>query len=285
VNDSHVGGRQEPRVAVVKIGGELLDDAHAKDLAILSRDARTLLDEGHEIVFVHGGGPQTTALQRALGQEPKIVAGRRITDAEALDVIKMVVGGKLNIDFCSVLRAAGINALGLNGVSGGAITATKRPPRVIAGGGPDPIDFGHVGDVTGVNHALLTLLLGHGYTPVLACIGGDEGGRAYNINADVVASGVAAGLSADRLLLITGTAGVLRDVNDPATRIATITAREARRAIEDGVVSGGMIPKLEESLDALRRGVREVHILGCLCDGDLCRAFEQPGIVGTTVVP
>lgn len=269
---------------VVKVGGELLDREHERELSAIAADVRSLIAEGHRVVFVHGGGPQTTAFQRALGQEPRIVSGRRVTDEHALDAIKMVVGGKLNIELCSALRAAGIAAVGLNGVSGGAITCTRRPPRVLAGAGPEPIDLGFVGDVTGVNGALLSLLLDHGYTPVLACIGSDEAGRAYNINADVVASGVATALPAERLLLITGTPGVLRDIADPGSRIARITASEARQAIQDGVVKGGMIPKLEESLEALERGVREVVILGRLGPEDLRRAVEDPGSVGTSVV-
>lgn len=270
--------------SVIKVGGELLDAHHRAELAGIAADVRALLDEGQHIVFVHGGGPQTTALQKALGQEPRIIGGRRVTDEAALDAIKMVVGGKLNIDLCSALRAAGVDAIGLNGVSAGVIRCVKRPPRVLSGGGSEPIDLGHVGDVTGVNHELLGALMERGLTPVLACIGGDEAGRAYNINADVVASGIAAGLNAERLVLVTGTGGVLRDVNDPSSRIGKITATEARRAIEDGTVKGGMIPKLEESIEALARGVREVQIVGKLVPGDLVRAFRESGSVGTAVV-
>jgi acetylglutamate kinase len=268
---------------VIKLGGELLDEAHLVELAAIARDVKQLLDEGEKVVFVHGGGPQSTALQKALGQEPKMVAGRRVTDAATLDVIKMVVGGKLNIDLCSRLRAAGIEALGLNGVSGGAILAERRPPRVMAGAGPDPVDYGHVGDVTGVNERLLALLVDGGYTPVLACIGSDAAGNVYNINADVVASGVASALGADRLLLVTNTSGVLKNIDDPSSRLTRISAAEARAAIEDGTVKGGMIPKLEESLAALERGVREVQILGKLLPGDIVRAVRSPGSVGTAV--
>lgn len=270
-------------VTVIKLGGELLDEHHRDELGAIAADVKALIAEGHRVVFVHGGGPQSTALQKALGQEPRIVAGRRVTDEGTLDVIKMVVGGKLNIDLCSRLRAEGIDALGLHGVSGGVIRAEKRPPKVMPGAGPDPVDFGHVGDVSGVNRELVALLLDRGYTPVLACIGADAAGRAYNINADVVASGVATALEAERLLLVTGVAGVLRDINDPSSRIGRITAAEAKKAIDDGVVKGGMIPKLEESLEAVSRGVREVQIIGKLQPGDLARAVRQPGSVGTAV--
>lgn len=270
--------------SVIKLGGELLDPAHTAELAAIAADAKLLLDRGHQLVLVHGGGPQSTALQKALGQEPRIVLGRRVTDQETLEVIKMVVAGRLNIDFCSALRAAGVNALGLHGVSGGLIRCERRPPKVMAGAGDQPIDFGFVGDVTAVNEALLALLLERGYTPVLACVGGDASGRAYNINADVVASGVAVGIGARRLLLVTGTPGVLREVKDPSSRLARLTSAEAAEAIKSGVVQGGMIPKLEESLEALSRGVQEVQIVGRLAPGDLLRALEHPGSVGTAVV-
>jgi acetylglutamate kinase len=271
------------KTAVIKLGGELLDDDHERELAAIARDVRRGIDGGHSIVLVHGGGPQTTALQRLLGQEPKAIGGRRVTDEAALDVIKMVVGGRLNIDFCSALITAGVRAVGLNGVSGRAIACEKRPPRVVSGGGDQPIDFGFVGDVTGVNGDLISMLIDHGYTPVLACIGSDACGRPYNINADVVASGVAVALRAERLFLVTNTPGVLRDVNDSGSRIARIGAREAKEAIASGSVKGGMIPKIEESLEALARGVREVVILGRLADGDLLGALGGSTAVGTIV--
>lgn len=270
---------------VIKVGGELLDPVRADEARAIASDLKKLIERRHRVVVVHGGGPQTSALQRALGQTPRIVGGRRITDAEALDAIKMVVGGKLNVDACSLLRAAGVMAVGLHGVSGHLIHATKRPPKRVTGGGDAPIDFGYVGDVTGINQALLALLIDQGYTPVLACIGSDELGQAYNINADSVASAVAGVLAADKLMLVTGTPGVLERVEDPSSRIPVLTGAEAKNMIDRGSVSGGMIPKLEESFLALARGVREVHILGHVEPGDLLLAVDSPDRVGTRVRP
>ena len=270
---------------VIKLGGELLTDARASELGAITADVARLVDDGHRLLLIHGGGPQTTALQKALGQTPNIVGGRRITDGAALEAIMMVVGGRLNIALTSALRAAGVDAVGLNGVSGRAIACVKRPPRVVSGGGDEPVDFGHVGDVTGVNEALLSSLIDGGYVPVLACIGSDEKGRPYNINADVVANGVAVALAADRLLLVTGTPGVLRDVADPSSRIPTMTVAQGRDAIADGTVQGGMIPKLEESFLAIERGVGRIHVVGALGDGDLVRALNEPGAIGTTLLP
>ncbi len=269
---------------VVKLGGELLSAARADELTAICAGVRHFVAAGHRVVVVHGGGPQTTALQTALGQTPNIVGGRRITDAATLEVLEMVVGGRLNIELVSALRRAGVSAVGLNGVSGHVIACERRPPRVVSGAGPEPVDFGFVGDVTGVNHALLELLMGAAYVPVLACIGSDADGQAYNINADAVANGLAIEVGADRLLLITSTPGVLRDVKDPSSRIETLTVEEGRAAIEDGTVQGGMIPKLEESFTALERGVGEIHVLGSIRDGDLQRVLDTPGAVGTALL-
>jgi len=163
------------------------------------------------------------------------------------------------------------------------VRAVKRPPKVYAGAGPDPVDLGLVGDVTGFNVALLETLWTGGYTPVIACLGADAEGGVYNINADMVGNQLAAALHAERLFLITSTPGVLRDVNDPGSRLAKLTVAEARAAIASGVVTGGMIAKLEEAIAVVDQGVGAIHILGKLGAGDLVRAVREPGSVGTTL--
>jgi acetylglutamate kinase len=267
---------------VVKIGGEVIGSPD--ELAALAGDLARLAAAGARVAVVHGGGAQATELQRRLGIEVRQVAGRRITDAATLDVMKMVVAGKLNVDLCAALVAAGARPVGLHGASSLAVRAEKRPPRVVTGGGPDPIDFGLVGDVTGFDTRLIELLQSDGYVPVVACLGADAAGQVYNINADVVANQLAAALAAEHLFLVTGAPGVLRDVKDPSTRLPLLTVAEARRAIADGVVTGGMIPKLEEAIGVLDTGVGAIHILGKLAAGDLVRAAETPGSVGTTLV-
>lgn len=270
---------------VLKLGGEILSPERTAEASAIAADVATLLARGDRVIAVHGGGPQSTALQKALGQEPRIIGGRRVTDDATLDVIKMVVGGKLNIDFCALLSAAGVRAVGLNGASARTIAAEKRPAKVVTGGGPDPVDFGHVGDVIGVNHELLTLLLEQGYVPVLACLGADDRGRMYNINADTVANGVARAVHADRLVMVTGAPGVLRDIADPGSRIPRLSRAEGAQAIADGVVAGGMVPKLEEAFEALGSGVSGVHVVGRIGRGDLAREMAEPGSVGTVLVP
>ncbi len=268
---------------VVKVGGDIFQ---GDDLAAVAADVAAATGRGDRLVMIHGGGPQATALQRKLGQEPNIVAGRRITDAATLQVMKMVVGGQLNIDLCAALLAAGARPIGLHGASSHAIAGTRRPPTVVEGGGPDPIDFGLVGDVTGVNAGLFELLTGAGYVPVIACLAADPAGQLLNINADVVANQTARALGADHLALVTGTPGVLRDVADPSSRIPRLTVAEAHAAIDDGTVSGGMIPKLVESMRILEGGkVGAIHILGRLRPGDLLAELDQPGSVGTALLP
>ncbi len=265
---------------VVKIGGEVIGSGEA---ALLAADLRVLIDDGARVAIVHGGGPQATALQKQLGLETKQVAGRRVTDAATLDVMKMVLAGKLNVDLCAILTAAGVAAVGLHGASGQVVRATRRPPKVYANAGPDPVDMGFVGDVTGFNLALLETLWTAGYVPVIACLGADATGGVYNINADMVGNQLAAALRAERLFLVTSAPGVLRDIADPTSRLPRLTCAEARAAIADGTVTGGMIPKLEEAMAVIDQGVGAIHILGKLGPGDLVRAVREPGSVGTTL--
>ena len=267
---------------VVKMGGDVISSGGAK---LLAADLRVLVDEGARVAIVHGGGPQATALQKQLGIPTTQVAGRRVTDAPTLDVMKMIVAGKLNVDLCAILLAAGLSPVGLHGASALAVRAVRRPPKVYAGAGPDPVDMGLVGDVTGFNLQLLETLWVAKHIPVIACLGADADGGVYNINADMVGNQLAAALRADRLFLITSTPGVLRDVNDPTSRLPELTCAQARDAIKSGVISGGMIPKVEEAMAVVDQGVGAIHILGKLAPGDLVRAVREHGSVGTTLRP
>ncbi|MEO5728772.1 MAG: acetylglutamate kinase [Byssovorax sp.] len=266
---------------IVKLGGEVIAGA---GLPILASDIAALVAGGTPVVMVHGGGPQASKLQEKLGMKPQQVAGRRVTDIATLDVMKMVVAGKLNVDLCAALVAAGARPVGLHGASAKVIEAVRRPPTIYAGAGPEPVDLGLVGDVTAVGRELLALLTSHGYIPVLACLGCGADGQAYNINADTVANRVAVELGAQGLVLVSDVPGVLRDINDPSSRIGRLTIAEGRELITSGIVTRGMIPKLEESFAALEQGVRRIHILGRIGKGDLVREAEAPGSVGTVLV-
>ena len=266
---------------VVKLGGEVVASPEMDSIA---DDVRELIQAGHRLAIVHGGGPQASALQKRLGLEPRIIAGKRYTDPATLEVMKYVVAGQLNVDLCARLLARGVLAVGLHGASGHVIQARRRPPRVMAGAGPDPVDLGLVGDVTGFNLQLLGDVQERGMVPVLACLGCDRGGQPLNINGDTVASQLAGAVRADALVLVTSTPGVLRNVSDPGSRVPRITRAELDRGIADGSISGGMIPKLEESFAVLAGGARSVVIVGKLGAGDLRRAVLEPGSVGTVLV-
>lgn len=267
-------------VLVVKLGGEVIAGA---SLPIVARDLAAIAASG-PLVVVHGGGPQASKLQERLGMKPQQVAGRRVTNEATLDVMKMIVAGKLNVDLCAALVAAGARPVGLHGASARVIAAERRPPRVYAGAGPDPVDLGLVGDVTDVHADLLSMLFGAGYVPVLACLGAGADGAVYNINADTVANRVAVALDAAGLVLISDVPGVLRDVADPASRIPRLTIAEGRALMASGAVTKGMIPKLEESFAALEEGVKRIHIVGRLAAGDLAREAANPGSIGTVLV-
>ena len=265
---------------VVKLGGEVIASPElselAADFASLGTSAR--------FVLIHGGGPQATKLQEALGQTPIKIAGRRVTDAATLDVMKMVLAGKLNVDLCAALVNAGAKPVGLHGASDRLIAADRRPPRLYSGAGSEPVDLGYVGDVVSVNTELLELLLNSGRMPVLACLGCGSDGQVFNINADIVATKVAVALAATSLVLISDVRGVLRDVKDPSSRIARMTIEEGHALIQSGVVKEGMIPKLEECFAAVRAGASQVHIVGRLTKGELSREITAPGSIGTVVV-
>jgi len=269
------------KTIVVKIGGEVVGSGEA---ALLGKDLRELATD-HRIAIVHGGGPQATELQKKLGLTTTQIAGRRVTDAATLDVMKMAIAGKLNVDLCAALLASGLAPVGLHGASGHVVKAVRRPPKPYPPAAPDPVDLGFVGDVTGFNLGLLETLWSANYVPVIACLGADAEGGVYNINADLVGNQLAAALKADRLFLVTSTPGVLANIDDPASRLTRITCAEAKQAIVDKVVTGGMIAKLEEAMAVIDQGVGSIHILGKLSAGDLLRAVREPGSVGTTLVP
>lgn len=275
--------------AVLKFGGEIVADTAR--LVSAMREVRELVDEGWRFVLCHGGNPQANALTARLGLAKKQVGGRRITDADTLRVMKQVLAGECNVDVVAAARGQGLRAVGISGVSAGLVTAVRRGPKVMTGCGPEPIDFGFVGDISEIHTGLIELLWDDDYTPVLNTLGAsagpvDESGvcEVYNINADTVSSAVAAALRVDHLFLMTGVPGVLRDKDDVSTRIPRLTEAEARRAIADGVIVGGMIPKVEEALANLAAGIGAVHIVGAE-RGYVGSEAHQPGSVGTVLVP
>lgn len=269
---------------VLKCGGELLSDARADELGALCQDVRQLISEGASVLIVHGGGPQTSDLMRRLGQAPRMVAGRRVTDEAALGAMIMAVRGAANTRLVSALRSADVDALGVSGLDGGLVEATRRPPRVVAGGGQAPIDFGQVGDVARVRVSLCEAWWAFGLVPAVACLAATKAGEPLNINADAVSVAMAIALKADALCMVMGgVPGICRDPADARSRMPRLRCTEAAALIDSGVIAGGMIPKVTEAQAALKAGVGHVHILGALQRGQLLAAIQDPGTFGTAL--
>jgi acetylglutamate kinase len=272
------------QVFVVKLGGEVLADTRALDS--IAGQVSLLSSLGIRIVVVHGGGPQATALSRRLGEEPRIVAGRRVTDDSALEVAKMVYAGQLNVDLLAALRAHEAQAVGLSGVDADLITAHRRPPvQVVDDGGKTlTVDFGHVGDLERVDPRVLHTLLEARFVPVVASLAGDGDGHVFNVNADTVAESLAVALHAQKLIFLTGTPGVLRNREDPASLIAFADPDDLAGLLASGVIAGGMRPKVESCIRAATGGVERTHIIdGRAPDALLLEVFTGAGC-GTMIV-
>lgn len=269
-------------VAVVKVGGDVLLGQVERDG--IAANVKDLVDAGWRVVLLHGGGPQVNALQETHGLTPNKVAGRRITSEKDLVVVKQAICGEVNVSLMQTLQNVGINAFGCNGASGKLITAEKRPPRVMSGAGDKPIDFGEVGDVVSVNAELLDNLTNLSLVPVIATLGVEQDtGRIFNINADTTVVQIARALKADLLLLTTAVGAIYRDLDQPETRISQINAAQARQLINEGVIQGGMIPKVEEALSVLAEGVKNIAIVGPQIKGAFLDVATGKGDKGTSI--
>ncbi len=270
-----------PKVAVIKVGGDvLLDDAEREGLAA---NVKSLSEHGWKVVLLHGGGPQTNRLQEKLGMTPNKVGGRRITSDKDLRVVKQAIAGEVNVELTSALLKQGIPAFGCHGASGRLIQAVKRPPRVVSGAGPDPVDFGEVGDVTAINHELISGLLSLNLVPVIATLGVGDDGRIFNINADTTVVQIARQLKADLLLLTTQVGAVFEDLAKPETRIQSVTPDSAKSLIAEGVIQGGMIPKVEEAISLLDQGVGSIAIVSGREFGAFLSVANNEGKFGTLI--
>jgi acetylglutamate kinase len=261
------------RTVVVKYGGAAMKDGSLKDKVI--RDIVFLASVGVRPVVVHGGGPEINSWLGKLGIEPQFKNGLRVTDAATMDVVEMVLVGRVNKELVSLINRSGGKAVGLCGKDGNLITA--RPE------GQEGIGF--VGEVTNVDVNLIESLSSNGYIPIVSSVAADEDGQAYNINADTVAGELAAALGAEKLILLTDTAGILKDYKDPSTLIPKVNIQEARQLIETGIVAGGMIPKVSCCVRSLAQGVRATHIIdGRIPHALLLEIFTDAGI-GSMIVP
>jgi acetylglutamate kinase len=248
---------------VVKFSGKVTEDK--ENLLSLAEELALLHQVGIRICVIHGGGKQLTELAKKLGVVQTVIEGRRVTDDDTLDLAKMIFRGKINTEILAALRKRGIDAVGLSGIDGGVIKAKRRPPKDVVNkdtGETETVDFGHVGDVVDVDARLIHLLLNGGYLPVISSLGADDDGKIYNINADTIASEVAAELGAEKLILLSDVNGIYLDPTDENTKLSRLTISDARDLINSGQATDGMIPKLQSLISLLERGIGSAHVIG-----------------------
>ena len=244
------------KTIVIKYGGNAMTDPHLKDC--FARDVVLLKLVGLNPVVVHGGGPQIENLLARVGKKGEFIQGMRVTDAETMEVVEMVLGGQVNKEIVNLINKHGGKAVGLTGKDAGFIRARKLLMQKHGAPQGDLIDVGQVGEITGIDPSLISFLDQGDFIPVIAPIGVGEEGETYNINADVVAGKVAEILHAEKLVLLTNTPGVL---DKQGNLITDVTPAQIDALVEDGTLYGGMLPKISSALDAARNGVRSVHII------------------------
>ena len=263
--------RYSGKVVVVKYGGNAMINQELKEQVM--EDLVLLWLTGVKVVLVHGGGPEISEMMTKLGKQAEFVGGLRVTDKETVDIVQMVLAGKINKTLVNYLEAKGGKAMGISGMDGRLIEAKMKDERL-----------GYVGDITNINIAPVTDLLDRGYIPIVSTVACDKEGNTYNINADTAAARIAGALSAERLIMMTDIEGLLLDKDDPNTLIPEITVKRAKELLTDGTISGGMIPKIKCCIDALDHGVKNVIIMdGRIPHSLLMELFTDEG-AGTMIV-
>jgi acetylglutamate kinase len=271
---------------VLKIGGGIVAGQEAlSDFAV---QAALLQQFSIRVIVVHGGGPQATKMQEKLGIKPQMIAGRRVTDAETLEVTKMVYGGLLNLDVLSALRSHGVHAVGISGLDGNLINTNKRPPISVTddNGEIREVDFGYVGDVSAeqIDTRLLTVLTEANYVPVVASLAADSRGNVLNVNADTLACEIAIALKAKKLVFLTESDGLLRDAADPASLVPFADPDDIAQILSLGGVKGGMKPKVAACVKAATSGVKRTHIINGLREESLLTELFTAEGCGTMIV-
>ena len=236
------------KIVVIKYGGNAMINEDLKQQVM--EDICLLWLIGVKVVLIHGGGPEISETMKRLGKKSEFVNGLRVTDKETVDIVQMVLAGKVNKTLVNLLQMKGGHAVGLSGIDGGILEATMKDEAL-----------GYVGEVTKIRTRPITDLLEKNYIPVISTIASDRQGNTFNINGDTAAASVAGALGAERLIMMTDIAGILRDKDDPSTLIPAITVSDAKQLFEEGVISGGMIPKVDCCIEAIEKGVKHVVIM------------------------
>ena len=270
------------KTIVVKYGGNaMLDDSLKQAVA---QDVADLSHAGVRLVIVHGGGPEITGILKAMNKKTEFIAGLRVTDAETATLAQMALVGKTNPELVNFINRAGVRAVGLNGKDADLFEIRRHLATVYEDGAARQVDIGFVGEVASVRPELLNTLLSAGYVPVIAPIGADGEGQTYNINADTAAAAVAAQLQADVFLLLTDVEGVFRDYHDKSSLIDELSFDEATEMIRNGVVDGGMIPKVQACMGALEKGARLARVVDGRRPHCIVESLQPDNIAGTAVV-
>lgn len=236
------------QIVVIKYGGNAMINESLKEQVM--EDIVLLSLIGVKVVLVHGGGPEINETMDKLGKKPEFVGGLRVTDRETVDIVQMVLAGKVNKTLVNLLQTKSGNAMGISGMDGRLIEAKIKDEKL-----------GFVGEITNINIAPIKDLLDNGYIPVVSTVGCDRKGNIYNINGDTAAARIAGALEAENLIMMTDVAGILRDKDDPSSLIPYVTVSDAKKLYDDGIVSGGMIPKVDCCIDAIAHGVKKVIIM------------------------
>ena len=270
------------KTVVIKYGGNAMISDELKSKVIT--DITLMRYVGIRPIIVHGGGPDITNFLKKIGKTSEFVSGLRVTDKETMAIAEMVLIGKVNSEIVNRLNQEGNHAIGLSGKDGNLIRAKKKWAEVHHGGTVEQVDIGYVGEVESIGGSVLSDMIAGGYIPVVAPVGVGEGGESYNINADYVAAKVAGALQSEKLLLLTDVEGIYKTYGDPSSFISSLTEEEARHYIDEGIISGGMIPKVESCLCALAEGAKKACIIdGRLPHSLLLELFTAQGI-GTEIV-
>lgn len=264
------------KVFVIKYGGSIMDNEAAQEAFI--EDLIFLTNLGIKIVIVHGGGPEINRWLARTNIENRFVKGLRVTDSATMEIVEMVLSGNVNKKLSSNLSRKGLNAIGISGKDSNLIKAKKK--YVYENG--NKLDIGFVGQVTSINKKVILGLLKNNYIPVISPIGGDEDGNSYNINADYAASFISGVLRAEKLLVMTDIDGVYKDIKDPSSMLPSITIDEIKEYTDCGIISGGMIPKLECCIDALDKGTKSVHLIDGRKEHNLLLNLTSEG--GTKII-
>ncbi len=271
------------KVMVIKIGGHAMVNEEILESAV--RDIILLYFVGIKPIVVHGGGPEISEKMERLGIKPKFVDGLRVTDEETIEVVQMVLDGKINSKIVSLFIKNGGKAVGMSGKDGLLVVAKKKKVKKKIGDSEVELDLGYVGETEIVNPEILKILIDNGFIPVVSPVAVDLNGNIYNMNADTVAGDIAAALKAKKLIILTDVPGILKDVNDPSSIISKISLRELEEMLRKGELKGGMIPKVEAIIKALKGGVERGHIInGSIEHAILLELFTKEGI-GTMVYP